>query len=184
MPTPCGPNSQCQVRGETFACSCLENYIGVPPNCRPECTINPECPPQLACMQQRCRNPCDGICGVNAQCSVVNHNAVCSCNENFKGDPFSLCQPVDKGKYAAKTADYQISYSSPRAWCCFSFFPSVPLCMLLREAGKYRKSLLSTVPLLLCLSYLLPVGVQDYILEMLRKRCIIYAANMLWLCVL
>jgi hypothetical protein len=104
VPTPCGPNAECQVRGESFACSCMQNYISVPPNCRPECTINPECAPHLACMQQRCRNPCDGICGVNAQCSVVNHNAVCSCNDNHKGDPFSLCQPISKGKYAARSA--------------------------------------------------------------------------------
>lgn len=78
----------------------MQNYIGVPPNCRPECTINPECPPHQACMQQKCRNPCEGICGVNAECSVVNHNAVCSCIEGYRGDPFSLCQPVnDRGEY-------------------------------------------------------------------------------------
>lgn len=102
MPSPCGPNADCQVRNESFACSCQSNYIGVPPNCRPECTINPECPPHLACMQQRCRNPCNGVCGINAQCSVVNHNAVCSCYDNYQGDPFSLCQVIEKGEYHDK----------------------------------------------------------------------------------
>ena len=152
VPSPCGPNAECQVRGDTFACSCMQNYVGVPPNCRPECTINPECPPHLACMQQRCRNPCDGICGVNAQCSVVNHNAVCSCNDNYRGDPFSLCQPAPKGKYAARTADSLI-FTIFRAWFryVFSFFPFVLLCMLMREAGKYKKSVYYPLFFLLCL---------------------------------
>lgn len=139
LPSPCGPNAECQVRGDTFACSCLQNYIGVPPNCRPECTINPECPPHLACMQQRCRNPCDGICGVNAQCSVVNHNAVCSCNENFKGDPFSLCQPAGKGEYAARSAVF--------CYCRFGFHVICDAWLLL-----LLSSFFSFVLLLACLS--------------------------------
>lgn len=105
VPTPCGPNSDCQERGDSFACTCLPGYIGVPPNCRPECTINPECPPHQACMQQKCRDPCRGICGVNAQCTVVNHHASCSCLDSYSGDPFSQCSPIiNTGEYAAWTA--------------------------------------------------------------------------------
>lgn len=92
-PSPCGPNSVCQVRGETPACSCLENYIGAPPNCRPECIINPECNSELACINKKCRDPCPGSCGPNALCKVVNHNPVCSCNPGFIGDPFTGCVP-------------------------------------------------------------------------------------------
>lgn len=92
-PSPCGPNSVCQVRGEFPACSCLEAYIGAPPNCRPECIINPECNPELSCINQRCRDPCPGSCGPNALCRVVNHNAVCSCSPGFIGDPFNGCVP-------------------------------------------------------------------------------------------
>lgn len=99
VPSPCGPNSECNDRGETPACSCAQNYIGVPPNCRPECTINPECASHLACIQQRCRDPCAGLCGIGARCSVVNHHAVCSCAEGFTGDPFSNCIPAPKGKW-------------------------------------------------------------------------------------
>lgn len=44
IPSPCGPNAECRVVGENPACSCLPNYNGSPPNCRPECTINSECP--------------------------------------------------------------------------------------------------------------------------------------------
>lgn len=63
LPSPCGPNSECKVIRDTAACSCLVNYIGSPPNCRPECTINPECPRDKACMKQRCVDPCPGVCG-------------------------------------------------------------------------------------------------------------------------
>lgn len=100
LPSPCGPNAECQVRGESPACSCIENYIGLPPNCRPECTINPECPPQLACLQQKCRDPCVGLCGLNAQCSVVNHHAVCACTAGYSGNPFSACERIPEGEYA------------------------------------------------------------------------------------
>lgn len=86
------------MRGESPACSCLPNYIGIPPNCRPECTINPECPAHLACIQQKCRDPCVGLCGVNAQCSVVNHHAICTCVADYFGNAFSVCEPVLKGK--------------------------------------------------------------------------------------
>lgn len=98
VPSPCGPNSECNVRGESPACSCSQNYIGVPPNCRPECTINPECATHLACIQQKCRDPCIGLCGVNARCSVVNHNAACVCADGFTGDPFSNCVAATKGE--------------------------------------------------------------------------------------
>jgi hypothetical protein len=91
QPSPCGPNSECQVRGGNPACSCLQNYIGSPPNCRPECTINPECSSNLACVNQKCSDPCPGSCGANARCNVVNHTPVCSCNPGFTGDPFNGC---------------------------------------------------------------------------------------------
>lgn len=94
QPSPCGPNAECQIRGESPACSCLQNYIGSPPNCRPECTINPECPSRLACINQKCADPCPGSCGANARCSVVNHTPVCACNAGHTGDPFNGCFPV------------------------------------------------------------------------------------------
>nr|CAD7425818.1 unnamed protein product [Timema monikensis] len=94
QPSPCGPNAECQVRGESPACSCSPNYIGSPPNCRPECTINPECPSHLACVNQRCGDPCQGSCGTNARCSVVNHTPVCTCNPGHTGDPFNGCFPA------------------------------------------------------------------------------------------
>lgn len=94
QPSPCGPNSICQVRDGRPVCSCVANYIGTPPNCRPECTINQECPSNKACINEKCTNPCKGICGRNAKCNVVNHNPFCSCLPGFEGDAFLGCTKV------------------------------------------------------------------------------------------
>lgn len=94
VPSPCGPNAQCRSVGGTPACSCLPNYIGRPPNCRPECSINEECPGNLACQNERCRDPCPGSCGVHASCVVVKHAPMCTCDPGFTGDPFSGCSPI------------------------------------------------------------------------------------------
>lgn len=91
VPSPCGPNSQCRDVEGIAACSCLNNYIGKAPNCRPECTINEECPNNLACQNERCKDPCPGSCGQFATCVVVKHSPVCSCEIGYTGDPFSGC---------------------------------------------------------------------------------------------
>lgn len=91
IPSPCGAYSECRNIGSIPSCSCLATYIGNPPNCRPECTINSDCPPSQACMQQKCRDPCPGSCTPLAQCSVVNHIPICSCLSGYTGDPFTNC---------------------------------------------------------------------------------------------
>lgn len=94
VPTPCGPNSKCLQHDETAVCSCLPNYIGRAPNCRPECTTNSECARNLACINERCVNPCIGTCGSSATCNVYNHQASCTCLAGYTGDPFSSCSPI------------------------------------------------------------------------------------------
>lgn len=104
-PSPCGPNSQCQMVFGNPACSCLPNYIGVPPECRPECIISSECKSHLACVNQRCQDPCSGSCGFNAQCHVLNHIPVCTCMEGFTGDPFTECSLIPPTTQAPIQAD-------------------------------------------------------------------------------
>ena len=91
IPTPCGPNSQCSIHNSLPVCSCRPYYIGRAPNCRPECSVNTDCSSNLACLQLKCTNPCVGSCGLNAECSVVNHLPICSCKNNLIGDPFVRC---------------------------------------------------------------------------------------------
>ena len=94
VPSPCGPYSECRDIGGVPSCSCSPNYMGSPPNCRPECTINPDCPSNRVCMGEKCRDPCPGSCGVGAICSAIRHTPMCSCPEGFTGDPFTNCEPV------------------------------------------------------------------------------------------
>lgn len=94
VPSPCGPNSICKVVGNLPACSCMTNYIGRAPNCRPECMINAECPSNLACINEKCADPCIGSCGLNSICTVIKHSPVCTCRNGFTGDPFSSCTEI------------------------------------------------------------------------------------------
>lgn len=50
-----------------------------------------DCTLDKACLNYKCQNPCTGVCGVNAQCKVVNHRPVCACAKGFTGDPFASC---------------------------------------------------------------------------------------------
>lgn len=94
IPNPCGPHSQCKDVNNVPVCSCINNYVGRPPNCRPECMINAECPGNLACIAERCRDPCPGSCGFHASCMVVKHIPICNCDNGYTGDPFSGCSPI------------------------------------------------------------------------------------------
>lgn len=103
VPSPCGPNSQCRIVGDSPVCSCLPNYIGRSPNCRPECTINSECPANLACINEKCADPCPGSCGLLAQCAVTNHRPICTCPFGYTGDPFSNCFEIRQSKRFASS---------------------------------------------------------------------------------
>lgn len=50
------------------------------------------------CVQNKCRDPCPGMCGQNAECAVVNHQPFCTCRTGFTGDPFSFCSLDSKFK--------------------------------------------------------------------------------------
>lgn len=91
---PCGPNSQCKDNNGAAICSCLPEFVGSPPACRPECITNSECPLNKACVNQKCDSPCVGICGENAVCSVINHSPFCSCQDDFSGNAFVRCYPI------------------------------------------------------------------------------------------
>lgn len=95
-PSPCGSHSICRVIGDRPTCSCQPGFIGQPPNCRPECVTSSECHQQEACINQKCRNPCEGTCGLGAECRVIQHNPICTCPKGYLGDPFEQCLPRRK----------------------------------------------------------------------------------------
>ena len=98
QPSPCGPNAQCQVFNNAPSCSCNPEFIGSPPSCRPECTSNSECSSHLACVNQKCKDPCPGACGLNTACRVVSHTPMCVCDQGYSGDPFTGCEIAERKK--------------------------------------------------------------------------------------
>lgn len=94
-PSPCGINAVCRERNNAGSCSCVTGYTGDPySECRPECVNNNECSKQKACVNNKCRDPCPGICGSNTECQVVNHTPYCSCLPGFTGNPSVACNRI------------------------------------------------------------------------------------------
>jgi hypothetical protein len=98
-PNPCGEHAICIINSNTpniASCQCRDDFLGNPPNCRPECQRNADCPLYLACSNgKKCIDPCqDGLCGSNTDCRVINHRPVCACLETFTGDPFASCSRI------------------------------------------------------------------------------------------
>ena len=40
----------------------------------------------------KCEDPCDQPCVVNARCSVKNHKRICTCLDDYRGDPYIECK--------------------------------------------------------------------------------------------
>lgn len=64
--------------------------------CRPACLMNDDCPKSKACVNNKCVDPCPGVCGIHAECQVVNHAPMCSCINGYIGNPFEICRPKRK----------------------------------------------------------------------------------------
>jgi hypothetical protein len=94
---PCAAQATCRVITHKVVCTCPNGYIGSPqtnchPPVKPECTKDSECPNNLACIQDRCQDPCPLFaCGVNAECRARDHRATCTCLAGFEGDPYTVC---------------------------------------------------------------------------------------------
>lgn len=135
VPSPCGTYSQCRDIGGAPSCSCLVNYIGSPPNCRPECTINSECQSNMACINEKCRDPCPGSCGLNAQCNTVNHIPICVCHEGYMGDPFISCNLKPQEEESSVSDPCNPSPCGPNALCK----DGICTCLLEYHGDPYRE---------------------------------------------
>lgn len=98
-PSPCGMNARCYVENGAGFCICITNYHGDPYiACRPECVFNNDCPKEKACINNICQNPCQGLCGKNSICRVINHTPKCSCPPSMTGNSFDACFEKDSCK--------------------------------------------------------------------------------------
>lgn len=98
-PSPCGANAECKERSGAGSCTCLPEYYGDPyTGCRPECVQNSDCDRSKACVQNKCQDPCPGVCGINAECRVQNHAPICLCLIGYEGDPTRSCSLKEIGE--------------------------------------------------------------------------------------
>lgn len=105
IPNPCGSNAACN----NGICTCLSEYQGDPyRECRPECVLNTDCPRDKACINQKCKDPCPGICGQNAECIIFNHYPSCNCISGYSGDPFVVCTKIQSEYEKLLTIRYLI----------------------------------------------------------------------------
>lgn len=94
-PNPCGPNALCREQSGVGSCECVTNFFGDPyRGCRPECVLNSDCPSNRACIQNRCQDPCPGVCGQNAECLALNHLPTCNCLQGYTGDSYRFCRII------------------------------------------------------------------------------------------
>lgn len=96
VPNPCGPGAQCVITPEgNSMCRCPDGMGGDPTGpggCQGyECVVDDNCADHQACIGYRCRDPCPGSCGVNADCRVEKHHPVCTCFPDFTGNPVIRC---------------------------------------------------------------------------------------------
>lgn len=98
-PSPCGTNAICKELNGAGSCTCINEYFGDPyVECRPECIMNSDCPRDKTCVNNKCRDPCPGTCGINAECSVNNHVPTCICLPGHTGNPLRSCHLVPTSK--------------------------------------------------------------------------------------
>ena len=89
----CGKGALCNgVINHRPQCECPKTYIGSPfTECRPECYGDVDCPSSKpACIYGICKNPCDGACGINANCNLRGLTPICSCPRDQTGKLFDL----------------------------------------------------------------------------------------------
>jgi len=103
-PSPCGPGAVCMTNNVGNAiCRCQPGLVPKPDTitgCGPECVIDPDCPGDFVCENQKCierPDPCfPSPCGPGATCSVgPNGNPICRCEPGLIPNPDTItgCKP-------------------------------------------------------------------------------------------
>lgn len=100
----CGLNSRCTYNADGALCKCLNGYIGEPPNCHTECEQHSNCTDGKSCINHKCTDQCESVCGENAECKLTNHIPICQCPSTHDGDPFVKCEAKRKYLFLVKSS--------------------------------------------------------------------------------
>lgn len=106
----CAPRAECRVQNHFAVCRCPPGYIGNPyvgcrPEPRPECKEDPDCPTRLACLNEKCQDPCSVLepCRRPSECLVVGsvpvRTMICVCPSGYVSSGSGTCKatpPVKK----------------------------------------------------------------------------------------
>ena len=68
-----------------------------------DCVSSSDCPSNMACINQKCVDPCPGTCAPNADCRVINHSPTCNCATGYTGNGFDGCRPIPAAGKNLKT---------------------------------------------------------------------------------
>lgn len=129
----CASNAICLAANHAAICQCPENLprgdplsyceplkIYVPP---PQCTQDFECPKDLACINEKCLNPCKeiGPCDSSAECRVINsvpvRTMMCVCPDNWAPNENGQCRPVQS---PLPPPGCKVDNECPQTEACFS----------------------------------------------------------------
>lgn len=102
---PCSEKAECRVQNHIPVCKCPIGMIGNPYiDCRsepvPECIEDRDCPPRLACLNEKCQNPCTVLtpCTRPADCEVVPslpvRTMICVCPSGYISSGSGMCKPT------------------------------------------------------------------------------------------
>lgn len=96
-PNPCHPTAVCEPRLSSYECRCPSGFVGDPKRtgCRKQngcLNGDRDCPPEAACVDNRCVNPCEGACGINSLCKIVNRKPICICPEGYEEMNDNACK--------------------------------------------------------------------------------------------
>lgn len=93
-PCNCGQNALCRIKEHKPVCTCEQGFDGNPEiGCiKIGCSSNDECSGQHSCVNRQCVPVCNtDTCGSRAECTGINHRAICTCPPGFSGDPSTAC---------------------------------------------------------------------------------------------
>ena len=99
----CAPRAECRVQNHFAVCRCPPGYIGNPyvgcrPEPRPECKEDHDCPTRLACLNEKCQNPCSVLepCKLPSECLVVGsvpvRTMICVCPSGYVSSGSGTCK--------------------------------------------------------------------------------------------